>query len=501
MEQYQSFSFNGERKDYILMPIGRKRPAWAPIKRNFLTMPGRPGAILLNTEVEVRQIDVPLIVKAENIADLQKVKEDLADWLVTPQECELIFDDEPDRTYMAVVDGAFDADELVNRGKGVVTFIAPMPYKLGPVNKIPFVQSWSTETTANFINRGSVDEETPAYIEIIAKKPSTFLDVWFGKYPNERNYFRIGYPISIMEKPAQVRERVMWDDMSKVIGWTPVTGKFEEMNGTGSFKVKDGHALYCEKYGEEGTSGFHGAIAKKNIPGGPIQDFEMEAWVTLLSKNREEMGRVEVLLLDDSSNVVARINLNDLYGDAEITKAYMRIGTESTPGSVRKLVDTSGSYSTTFNQFRGRLRIARRGNQWSVYVAKFIDGTYTDGASLVEQFNDVDNSNPMTTRKIAQVMIAVCRWDKYPAIDTLCITDLKIWKVNNVAVNTKPFIFETGDKIIIDTEKSSVTINGKKALNLKDIFSEFPVVIKGQNRIDIIPADFDATISFRERYK
>ncbi|HDR4520585.1 TPA: phage tail family protein [Bacillus cereus] len=499
MEKYQSFSFNGKRKDYILMPVGRKRPAWAPIKRNFLTTPGKPGAILLDTEVEVRQIDVPLIVRAKNIADLQKVKEDLADWLVTPQECELIFDDEPDRTYMAVVDGDFDADELVNRGKGVVTFIAPMPYKLGPVNKIPFVQSWSTETTANFINRGSVEAETPAYIEITAKKPSTFLDVWFGKYPNERNYFRIGYPISAEEKPVQSRERVLWDDMSKVIGWTPVTEKFEDMNGTGSFKVKDGHALYCEDYGQD--KGFYGAIAKKNIPGGPIQDFEMEAWVNLRSKSIEEMGRIEVLLLDDSSNLVARINMNDLYVTAEITKAHMKIGSESTPGSLRKLVDTSGFYTTTFNQFRGRLRIARRGKQWSVYVAKFIDGTEIDGASLVERFNDEDNSNPMTNRKIAQVMIALCRWDNHPAVSYMCIEDLKIWKVNNVSENTKPFIFETGDKIIIDTEKSAVKINGKNALNLKDIFSEFPVVIKGENRMDIMPADCNATISFRERYK
>lgn len=74
MEKYQSFSFNGKRKDYILMPVGRKRPAWAPIKRNFLTTPGKPGAILLDTEVEVRQIDVPLIVRAKNIADLQKLR-------------------------------------------------------------------------------------------------------------------------------------------------------------------------------------------------------------------------------------------------------------------------------------------------------------------------------------------------------------------------------------------------------------------------------------------
>ncbi len=36
----------------------------------------------------------------------------------------------------------------------------------------------------------------------------------------------------------------------------------------------------------------------------------------------------------------------------------------------------------------GRLRIARRGKVWSVYVAKFIDGTEKDGASLVERWID-----------------------------------------------------------------------------------------------------------------
>ncbi|MCH4566031.1 distal tail protein Dit [Bacillus sp. ES1-5] len=494
-----SFTFNNERKDFVQIAKGWKRPPWAPLKRNFLSVPGYPGARLLNTQTEMRVLSIPVGIIVPDGSDLEVIKEEIADWLITDQAVELTFDVEPNRTYLAVVDDSFDLDEFVTLGIGTIKFVCPIPYKLGQVQTHPFVQSWSTETTSYFTNKGSV--EVPALIEMTVKKPSTFLDVWFGKYPLERNYFRIGYPLSVEETTVQERERVLWDEMASPIGWTSVTGQVGEMKGTGSFKVKDGHALYCEKYGEEGTSGFYGAIAKKNIPGGPIQDFEMEAWVTLQSKNREEMGRVEVLLLDDSSNVVARINMNDLYGDAEITKAYMRIGTESTPGSIRKLVDTSGGYSTTFNQFRGRLRIARRGKQWSVYVAKFIDGTYTDGASLVEQFNDVDNSNPMTTRKIAQVMIAVCKWDNHPAIDNMCITDLKIWKVNNVAVNTKPFIFETGDKIIIDTEKSLVTINGKNAINFKDIFSEFPKIIRGDNRIDIMPPDVTATISYRERYR
>ncbi|HDR7791204.1 phage tail protein [Bacillus cereus] len=491
-----SFTFNNERKDFIQIAKGWKRPTWAPLKRNFLSVPGYPGARLLNTQTEMRVLSIPVGIIVPDGSDLEIIKEEIADWLITDQPTELIFDVEPNRTYLAVVDDSFDPDEFVTLGIGTIKFICPMPYKLGKVQTHTFTQSWSTEITSYFTNKGSV--EAPALIEMTVKKPSTFLDVWFGKYPLERNYFRIGYPLTVEETTVQERERVLWDEMASPIGWTPVTGQVEEMKGTGSFKSRDGYALYCEDYGQE--KGFHGAIAKKNIPGGPIQDFEMEAWVRLKSKSIGEMGRVEVLLLDDASNIVARINMSDLYWDAEITKAYMRIGNAGTPNSIRKLVDTSGAHPNTFNQFYGRLRIARRGKEWTVYVARFRDGTEIDDASIVERWID-ETGNPMTNRKIAQVMIAVCKWDNNQPVDVIQIDDLKIWKINKVPSNTKPYIFDAGDKVIIDTERSLVTINGKDAINIKDIFSEFPKIIRGDNRIDIMPPDVAATISYRERYR
>ncbi len=491
-----SFTFNNERKDFIQIAKGWKRPTWAPLKRDFLSVPGYPGARLLNIQTEMRVLSIPVGIIVPDGSDLEIIKEEIADWLITDQPTELTFDVEPNRTYLAVVDDSFDPDEFVTLGIGTIKFICPMPYKLGKVQTHPFVQSWSTEITSYFTNKGSV--EAPALIEMTVKKPSTFLDVWFGKYPLERNYFRIGYPLTVEETTVQERERVLWDEMASPIGWTPVTGQVEEMKGTGSFKSRDGYALYCEDYGQE--KGFHGAIAKKSIPGGPLQDFEMETWVTLKSKSIGEMGRVEVLLLDDASNIVARINMSDLYWDAEITKAYMRIGNAGTPNSIRKLVDTSGAHPNTFNQFYGRLRIARRGKEWTVYVARFRDGTETDDASIVERWID-ETGNPMTNRKIAQVMIAVCKWDNNQPVDVMQIDDLKIWKVNKVPSNTKPYIFDAGDKVIIDTERSLVTINGKDAINIKDIFSEFPKIIRGDNRIDIMPPDVTATISYRERYR
>ncbi|MEB9588831.1 phage tail family protein, partial [Bacillus cereus] len=95
----------------------------------------------------------------------------------------------------------------------------------------------------------------------------------------------------------------------------------------------------------------------------------------------------------------------------------------------------------------------------------------------------------------------IMQWQDVPPVEAMTVSDLKFWKVNLNTQNNPPYIFETGDKIIIDKEKSLVTINGKNAINLKDIFSNFPTVIRGENLIEIMPPDVKATVSYRERYR
>ena len=189
----------------------------------------------MHTETQERRIDVPIAIKAKkDMADLQKIKEDLAEWLYTEQPTELIFDDELDRTYLALIDGSMDLEELVNRGKGVITFVCPMPYKLGPTKTVEF-QANERGLVANVQNKGSV--ESNPIIEIEVTKPSTFLDVWNGDH-----YFRIGWPLRMDQVPVERNQRVMWDEMSTTVGWINVPNS-EDMIGGGAFKVDAGSRL------------------------------------------------------------------------------------------------------------------------------------------------------------------------------------------------------------------------------------------------------------------
>ncbi|PFM97910.1 phage tail protein [Bacillus thuringiensis] len=484
-----NFTFNNIQKDYIQMLVGRKRPSWAPVKRNLVKVPHRPGAFFMNTETQERRIDVPIAIKAKkDMADLQKIKEDLAEWLFTEQPTELIFDDELDRTYLALIDGSIDLEELVNRGKGIITFVCPMPYKLGPTRTVEF-QTNNPGLIANVQNKGTVESEP--IIEIEVENPSTFLDVWRG---NE--YFRIGYPLQANQLPIERKQRVMWDEMSTIIGWTNVS-EFEDAKGGGVLKT-NGHQVYVTDYGDNSYKGHHGAIMKKSIPGGPIQDFIMSSYVRFISSSYVQMGRVEIALLDESSKPVARLSMNDVFWEAEETHGFAKLAYPGHPAE-QTMINTRGKYSNTWNNFYGRLQVYRIGNEWEFFITKFAEGTEIDDAGAKARWVDTDG---ILMNKVAQIQLSITQWWNNDPAQTITVDDIKVWKVNQNTSDNPPYIIEKGDKVRIDTEKSLVSINGASAINLKDLFSDYPKINKGQNKLEIMPANIGkAKVIYRERYR
>ncbi|MCU5667256.1 phage tail family protein [Bacillus cereus] len=483
-----SFEFNGERKSYIHIERGWNPPTWAPLRRNFLKAPGYPGARLLSTDTETRPLPVPVGIIVPNGTNLETLKEEITEWLITDNPAELIFDVTPDRTYMAVIDEDFDIDKFVDIGKGILKFICPMPYKLGPTRTVEFEMD-GRGLIANVQNKGSV--ESNPIIEVEVTKPSTFLDVWNGT-----NYFRIGYPLKADQVPVERNQRVLWDEMGTTIGWTDVP-KTEDMTGGGKFK-SDGYRFMAEYLGEPTVKGWHGCIAKKNIPQGPLQDFIMQAYVHINSYHWDQMGRVEIGLLDENSDYVARISMSDVQWEAEQNSGFASVGNSKKPGG-QVLINEHGDHPDTWSNFRGRLWLARTGNRWEAYISKFILGTEIDDAERFVVWIDESNVN---MNEIAQVQISISQFSNNMFCSQMSIDDLKIWKVNMNTQNNPPYIFDVGDKVVIDTERSLVTINGKSTINLKDIFSDYPVIHKGSNKLEIMPSTVGtAKVTYRERFR
>ncbi|PGL14382.1 phage tail protein [Bacillus cereus] len=445
----------------------------------------RDGAYFLNARTPTKPLEVDISIKGSK---LRKRIDELNNILSVDKPVPIIFTDEPEFTYYGIPESISENGEIGTFHKVTISFLRTDPIKYGPLKSVVF-ENTGQELIANVQNKGTVESEP--IIEIEVENPSTFLDVWRG---NE--YFRIGYPLAASQLPVERKQRVMWDEMSTIIGWTNVT-EFEDAKGGGVLKT-NGHQVYVTDYGDNTYKGHHGAIMKKSIPGGPLQDFIMSSYVRFISSSYVQMGRVEIALLDEASKPVARLSMNDVFWEAEETHGFAKLAYPGHPAE-QTMINTRGKYSNTWNNFYGRLQVYRIGNEWEFFITKFAEGTEIDDAGAKVRWVDTDG---ILMNKVAQIQLSITQWWNNDPAQTITVDDIKVWKVNQNTSDNPPYIIEQGDKVRIDTEKSLVSINGASAINLKDLFSDYPTIAKGQNKLEIMPANIGkAKVIYRERYR
>ncbi len=100
--------FNGIEKDYITVLRGRKRP--------FFSKDGE------------RRIEVPILITHDGFSHYQKLKEEIAEWLIHEEEKELIFNDDDDRRYFAKTEDIEEGDEYLDMSFATIVFICHSKY-------------------------------------------------------------------------------------------------------------------------------------------------------------------------------------------------------------------------------------------------------------------------------------------------------------------------------------------------------------------------------------
>jgi predicted phage tail component-like protein len=105
------------------------------VSSRTITIPGRPGVYYSGAEYGAREIRVEIVLSGESFSDIRAKVRDIAGWLKPDGIKSLVFDDEPDKTYLAVLSEGSEIEEIVYTGKGEITFICPDPYAFGAVRK------------------------------------------------------------------------------------------------------------------------------------------------------------------------------------------------------------------------------------------------------------------------------------------------------------------------------------------------------------------------------
>lgn len=477
-------TFNGVKKDYVVTLRGKRRPPWAPLERKYVYVPGMPGAHPDGTEVQPRPLDIPILIESKNLTDLQKLKEDLADWLVTDEPKELIFDDEPDRVYYAQVDGEFNVEEIISVGAGVLYFKCPDPFKYGPLQTPPPFTSFISPIVLH--NEGSV--EAKPNIKIKLKQSTTYLDII-----SDEDYMRIGRPANVDVTPVKEKETVLHDTMSTMTGWTD--GQSTDIDGgvVSGTMVSDGTRFHATSLGT-GTT-WHGPVKIKSL-GQEVENFQVELQPILDNDDLSKIGRIELYLLDINKKAVGKLSIKDMSKGQGGNIVEMRVG-DNVVNTF--LINEYGTNWNTWHNFNGILQLTKNGNKWAAYVAKFINGQSDQRtARKLVEWIDVDNQ---FTRKIAHVVVHIGTYGTSTP-SQMSIQDLKVYKLNQITATQIPYIGVAGDIFEFDMKTSKILKNGD-FFKRKDFGARFFGLEKGDNALVFSPPEVieNAEVKWRVPYR
>lgn len=141
------FTFNGKHAsefDILVHSVGRD--ILPPLQARLVEIPNGVGSYDFGTYLEKRTISVNISIQSEGINKVAAKLRSVAQWLYTEGLVDLSFDDEPEKTYKARLDGNSDVEEVVQLGRGTLTFLCPNPLAFGETKN-------QTETT--FTNSGT----------------------------------------------------------------------------------------------------------------------------------------------------------------------------------------------------------------------------------------------------------------------------------------------------------------------------------------------------------
>ena len=480
-----SLSFNGNKEDYLICERGKRRSAFAPIKRILLAIPGMPGAYLESTDTEVRIIEQPIIIKADDRIGQRILEEDLAAWLITKEPAPLIFEEEPKRVYYAVVDGSLNIDDIAKFGKGTITFICLDPRKYSSTLKQPTYSYLQDDFNNPIVFDVGGTTDTAPIITVTLKEATTYLDII-----GEKDYMRIGQPTAIDTTPKPEKEIVFLDGLETTVGWANAQNMDIDGGVVSGTMLSNNYQFYSSDYGT--GSDWHGPAKIKSI-GQSLTDFEAEITLTLRNEDFKKHGRVEIYLLDSNKQAVCKLALKDISQGQDGNYAELRVGDNV---NNHFIINERGNSWQSWVDFEGILRISRVGNKWTAYVAKFDANKNHINTRLVE-WTDVAN---LYTRKPANVVVHVGAHGTI-ATNTMSMSEVKVSKINTLTDAQVPYIGVSGDVFVFDHKAEKITKNGE-LFTKKDFGARFFKFEKGYPSYLFSPSESIAEVKteWRDAY-
>lgn len=476
----KTLTFNGIRKPWLNLKRGRTKAPFAAVTRNYLTVPGKPGAYLTSSQVQPLVINQPIYFFVKDDLDALKLKDELASWLVTDNPVELQFDDEPGRTYYAVVQNTIDDfEKFVKLRQGTIQFLCLDPY--GYSNEI---QNHFTSDVYTLTNRGTEDADPIFELEVL--KPITFAMI----QNQENEYMLIGTPADVNTQIVDTKTLLLEETGTTISEWTTATSDME--GGSQGTIGYDGAGITAPSYGT-GT-GYHGPSVYKEVP--LTGDFEVELRGQLYTDVVGQTGRFGFYLFDDEMREIAIMAAvdNSIYVQRKLAEG--RIGPFI--GDFKNYLISSRNYQKEWDNFPAYMRLQRVGDKYTFYVTRVL-GNGKHMEPLTASWTVTEDK---FRGKLKYIGIFIDKYGTTASPHTNRIDYIRAYALKEQTTDQTPYIAYPGDLITFDHSVNDILINGESRKDLKDFGANFFKLKKGENQLIVLPsATFSTSVRYRERYK
>lgn len=440
-----------------------------------------PGAHLQSSDVQPLIINQPVGFKVKSDEHALELKDELASWLITDDPVELQFDDEPGRTYFAIVQNTIDDfEKIVSLRQGTIQFLCLNPYGYG------------LEEQANLSGHGSIIEvggtaEAKPIFELEVTEPTTYIMV-----ANDKNdYMMIGEPVDIVEKPFTKYERIFYSDGNNLTGWA--TANSGEIDGVVSGTMgTNGTRFQASSYGT--GAGWHGPAIKQSLSEN-LKDFRLEAFIALYNKNVPGyVGRVSVGLLDANGKQITKLEMKDTRNGQALGWGEARSGDSN---KNHYLISEAGDNPGNWNNFYGIVRIERENNVWKAYFAMVGPATGRHHTRRQVSWTDTEG---LFSWEVAQVVVHVGQYGAHP-VPAHGVYSISVFKINQQS-DAIPYIAQPGDVVTFDHRgMGELLINGESFKHRKDFGGRYFKLKPGQNTLALMPDGVSGIVKWRDAFK
>lgn len=452
-----------------------------PIENNFLKVRGKKEYYFTGQDLGQRKIEAEVTITSTGPNKVMARMTQLAEWLYHEEEVKLIIEDTPDKYYLVVLDGETNIEEIVSTGKGTISFLCTQPFAFGYLHEVPYTPTSDQPYYFNVVGNAPSFPE----VELTVKENITDISI-----VADNGLVMIGEPETIDKTPTNKKPLRLSDTMANTSNWTAGTS-VDGGTVAGTFST-NGYS-FSQASKDYGTgSQWHGAAAIRSLPS-PIQDFEVNADIGLISSKVGQIGRVEVYLLDANNNHVGKVSLKDVATNGNYMTFEARAGNYSGGKYFVREEKRNGVWAN----FSGRIQIGRKGKKWYAHIGQYDSTKKIYHSRLSREWYDVKNQ---FSSKVAKIQIHIAAFATREAYNNAFIGDIKVHEHVELTSTQTPIIAETGDVLLIDSSKSIVYKNGEPFFEgINPVTTFFPLQ-KGLNGLAVSPAKADVVVRYTERW-